>query len=271
MLRTYRFDIKNVSEAVFPMDLELNIVGGATWILNVDNVFKIGCDPVLAPTGTEYDFKFFKSRRIKGPVFDDSTFENVQIWLITHGHSDHVDEQGMKKILDEDRVFCSKNSEKLLKSGQINNFTTLNWNDSQTIKIHDYLVTIQAIPAYHGNNYLTRILAGKVNGYLIKISDGRVEKSIYATSDTVFDENITKILEEHKIDVLIPNMGEVLSNKWGGPLTMNISMLEMFEKYIKPKNTIPVHIDDFSHYATNLETLKNNKIMVFDSGSIVKL
>lgn len=268
---TFILDSNTISGVEFLMDLELNIVGGATWILNVDNIFKIGCDPVLAPRGTEYNFKFFKSKRVKGPVYDDSTFENVQIWLITHEHTDHLDEHGIKKICNKNHIICNRNSQKLLKSGQINDFTTLNWHESHIIKIHDYVVNIQAIPAYHGNNYLTRKLAGQVNGYIIKINDGRVEKSIYATSDTVFDENIIKYFEKQNTDVLIANMGEVRSNKWGGPLTMNISMLEMFKKYIKPKHVIPVHIDDFSHYETNVETLQTNKIKVHDAGSIVKL
>lgn len=253
------------------MDLELNIVGGATWILNVDKVLKIGCDPVLAPAGTDYNFKFFKSRRIKGPVYNESTFDNVQIWLITHGHSDHLDGQGMKKIIEKTHVICNENSEKLLESGQINDIKILNWYESQNIKIQDYLITIKAIPAYHGNNYLTRMLAGKVNGYLIKINDGADEKSIYVTSDTVYHKKIIKILKKQNIDVLIANMGEVRSNMWGGPITMNVAMLETFKRYLEPMYVIPVHIDDFSHYETEVETLKKNKIMVFDNGSIVKL
>ena len=97
------------------MKLELNVVGGATWVLNVDNKFKIACDPVLAPIGTEYSFKFFKSERIKAPIYDDSTFENVKIWLVTHNHADHIDEWGIKRIIKGDFVVCNKNSDKLLK------------------------------------------------------------------------------------------------------------------------------------------------------------
>lgn len=253
------------------MQLNLNIVGGATWALNVDNEFKIACDPVLAPLGTEYNFKFFKSKRIKAPIYDDSTFENVKIWLITHNHADHVDEWGIKRILKGDHVVCNKNSQKLLEKTKNENIVTINWYENQVMKIKDYTIEIQAIPAFHGNNYLTRVFVGKVNGYLLKINKSKVKKTIYVTSDTVFDKKITKSLKNHRIDVLIANMGEVRSKMWGGPLTMNISMLSMFIKELAPKMVIPIHIDDFSHYETRVDELKDNGIEIIKNGSFITL
>lgn len=253
----------------FILQLELNIVGGATWVLNVDNEFKIACDPVLAPIGTEYNFTSFKSKRVKAPIYDDSTFENVKIWLITHNHEDHIDKLGLKRISKGDYVVCNKNSYGLLKTAK--NTFTLNWHDNQIIKINDITIEIQAIPAFHGNNYLTRTLAGKVNGYLLKIDNGKVKKTIYATSDTVFHKKIIKFLKNQNIDVLIANMGEVRSKMWGGPLTMDVHMLNMFIEDLKPKKAIPVHINDFSHYETHVETLKENGIKIFQNGSSIML
>lgn len=252
------------------MKLELNIIGGATWVLNVDNNFKIACDPVLAPIGTEYNFTSFKSKRIKAPVYDDSTFENVKIWLVTHNHADHIDELGLKRISKGDYVVCDKNSQKLLKTGN-ENTVPLGWYKTQIIKIHDITIEIQAIPSFHGNNYLTRRFAGNVNGYLLKINDGKVKKTIYVTSDTVFHKKVIKSLENQNIDVLIANMGEVKSKMWGGPLTMDISMLNMFINELKPKKVIPIHIDDFSHYETHVEMLKENEIEVIENGSFITL
>lgn len=253
------------------MQLELNIVGGATWVLNVDNKFKIACDPVLAPIGTEYNFKFFKSKRIKAPIYDDSTFDNVKIWMITHGHADHIDELGIKKILKGDYVVCNKNSHKLLKTTKNENILTLDWHDNKIIKIHDITIEIQAIPAFHGKNYLSRMLSGKVNGYLLIIDNSKVKKTIYVTSDTVFDKKIIKNLKKQNVDVLIANMGEVKSKMWGGPLTMDISMLNMFIKDITPEKVIPVHIDDFSHYETPIEMLKENGIEIIENGCFIML
>lgn len=253
------------------MKLELNIVGGATWVLNVENKFKIACDPVLAPIGTEYNFTSFKSKRIKAPIYDDSTFENVKIWMITHNHADHIDKWGIKRILKENYVVCDKNSRKLLKTAKNENMITLNWHDNRIIKIHDITLEIQAMPAFHGNNYLTRTFAGNVNGYLLKIENVEDKKTIYVTSDTVFNKKIIKNLKNQNIDVLIANMGQVRSKMWGGPLTMDISMLNMFIEDLKPKKVIPVHIDDFSHYETRVEMLKENGIEVIENGSSIML
>ena len=253
------------------MQLELNIVGGATWVLNVDNKFKIACDPILAPVGTEYNFKFFKSKRVKAPIYNDSTFNNVKIWMLTHKHADHIDELGIKRILKGDYVVCRKDLQNLLKKKGNKNIITLDWHENQIIKIKGYVIGVQAIPAFHGKNCVARALAGKVNGYLLTIDGGKTKKVIYVTSDTVFDKKIIKSLEKHRIDVLIANMGEVKSKMWGGPLTMDISLLNMFIKELKPKKVIPVHIDDFSHYETRIEILKENGVEVFENGSFILL
>ena len=253
------------------MQLELNIVGGATWVLNVDNKFKIACDPILAPVGTEYNFKFFKSKRIKAPIYDDSTFNNVKIWMLTHKHADHIDELGIKRISKGDYVVCREELLELFKKRENKNIITLDWHENQIIKFYGYVIEIQTIPAFHGKNTVSRILAGKVNGYLLTIDNGKIKKTIYVTSDTVFDKRIIKSLERHEVDVLIANMGEVKSKMWGGPLTMDISMLNLFIKELKPKRVVPVHIDDFSHYETKMGILKENNIEIFENGSFILL
>lgn len=80
-----------------------------------------------------------------------------------------------------------------------------------------------------------------------------------------------KSLKKRNIDILIANMGGVKSKMWGGPLTMNISMLNMLIDKITPKKVILVHINDFSHYETSVEMLKENGIEVIENGSFITL
>lgn len=253
------------------MQIDLNVIGGATWVLNVDNKFKIACDPVLAPINTEYNSIFLKSKRIKSPVYDESTFQNVKVWLITHNHFDHVDTWGLKKILKKDCVVSNKNSYKLLNKTNNENTIILDWYETQNLKIQDITLDIQAMPAFHGNNFFTRNLMGKVNGYLLKIRNNDFKKTIYITSDTVFSNSIAKNLKNQDIDILIANMGQVKSKMWGGPLTMDISMLNRFIGSLNPEITIPIHIDDFSHYESSVEMLKENNLEIIENGSLITL
>lgn len=237
------------------MDLKFTVVGGACWTIDVDGKFKIGCDPVLAPTNTEYDFGFFKSKRVKPPIYNESTFTDVKIWLITHSHADHIDDIGVSKIKEESYVVSRGDCKKLLQQCKSNNITYLDWHEAKTIEIENYCIEIIAVPAFHGSNFASKILAGKVNGYLLSISDSVECKTIYITSDTVYDKKIAGLIKEHNIDVLIPNLGHVKSSMWGGPLTMNVTMLNKFVEELEPAYVLPVHIDGFSHYETTREEI----------------
>lgn len=126
------------------------------------------------------------------------------------------------------------------------------------------------MPAVHGSNIISKMLAGKVNGYIMTICDKKVSKKIYLTSDTVFDKKVISSIKGEKIGILIANLGEVRSTMWGGPLTMNIEMLNKFSKEMKPNMIIPIHIDEFSHYETDRSELEK-EYKVVNNGDVIEL
>lgn len=102
------------------------------------------------------------------------------------------------------------------------------------------------------------------------IRNKMASKKIYITSDTVFDKKVISSIKEEQIDVLIANLGEVKSTMWGGPLTMNLEMLKKIEMELKPTMTIPIHIDDFSHYETNRSEVEK-EYKVINNGDDIEL
>lgn len=244
------------------MNLEFNNIGGATCVLRIDSIIKIGIDPILSPKGSKYNFKLFTSERIKDPVYEEETFKNINIWLLTHNHEDHIDKHGLEVIDDNALVIINKNCTELLKDKKTK---VLVWDEIHCANILGYEIKITSIPAYHGNNFIMRNIVGKVNGYFIEIKNKGDKKTIYFTSDTVYHNDVVKKVNE-EVDLMVVNMGEVMNGKFGGPLTMTVSMLKEIEAEIKPKLTYPIHINDFSHYKTEEKELLDNGYNVIKTG-----
>ena len=59
------------------MEMTFTWIGGATWILKIQNVLRIACDPVLCPAGTIQYYGFFSSTRLNEPVFTPTLPSNM--------------------------------------------------------------------------------------------------------------------------------------------------------------------------------------------------
>jgi L-ascorbate metabolism protein UlaG (beta-lactamase superfamily) len=237
------------------MKLEMYWIGGAFFLLRINGKCSIGCDPFLNPEGTSYDFRFFKSTRVREPVYDSHVFRDVSLWLLTHAHADHVDERGIALIHDDAEIVTERSVMKFLCGKKRVKITRLNWGESSRYVFGTIRVRVRAVHAYHGSNFISRMFAGKVNGYRLDIEDGNEKRTVYITSDTVYHRDIVRAVGDGRIDLMIANMGEVMGGNFGGPLTMSVEMLARFCDELRPTSVIPVHIDDFSHYKTKRDQL----------------
>ena len=252
------------------MKMELYHVGGACFVLNIDGKLKIACDPALSPVGTEYPFKSFTSTRTKPPIYEETLFDDVNLWLITHVHNDHIDAKGARYISPTSTVIAQKKAERMLSIHP--HRMTLKWKESKTLTISGYQVELTAVPAFHGNNLIMRKLIGDVNGYYIRISKGETVRSVYITSDTVYNARIVQIVRKlGAVDLLVANLGEVMPDKFGGPITMSIPMLQRMVEDLRPAQVIPIHIDDFSHYTTAPEHVLRQGFDIPEQGRWVQV
>ncbi len=255
------------------MEILFNWIGGATFILTIGDL-KIAVDPVLCVKGAIQDYVLFKSERLEQPIYSDNDFKNIDLWLITHEHEDHLDEIGMSKISIDSRTVCNNKAYKLLKVLGLKDLTILKWKQTKKFSIKGYDVTVEAIPAIHGVNPVFAFLAGHVNGYFITIKKENETTTIYITGDTVYKKRIKKAINNRAIDIMIPNMGAACEGTWLMTLTLNSKMLKKLNDDLHPKTVIPVHYGTFEHYKEPVDSilaLRDNRIKVIKVGQKMKI
>lgn len=255
------------------MEIIFKWIGGATFILTIGKL-KIAVDPVLCDEGTVQDFFWFKSKRIEQPNYSETDFNNIDLWLITHNHEDHLDSIGLSKISKSSCVVSNTNASKKLQEKGIKDLTILKWKETKKYTMKGYEIEIEAIPAIHGVNPISAYFAGKVNGYYLTISKGKEKTRIYITSDTVYKNKVIKTLENKKVDLLIPNMGAAKQGSWIMTLTLDSKMLKKMISTLKPQCIVPVHYGTFEHYKEPVERIKeidDDRIKIVAVGSQTKI
>jgi L-ascorbate metabolism protein UlaG (beta-lactamase superfamily) len=260
------------------MNITFKWIGGATWILQVNDI-KIACDPVLCPEGHIQDYKFFKTERLNNPVYDGSDFKNVNLWLLTHNHEDHIDKYGMQMIEKDSVIISHKGLESLFNKNKYTGLKFLNWGEETEISANDINIKIRAVPAVHAKNILPGIAVGNGNGYLLEITWRVLLFRIYVTGDAVYNKKIVKHIGNANIDLIISNAGSAMAGKSFmsrviGRITNNISDIKKMNSDLKPEMLIPVHWGTFSHYTEILTPDSFNKsgnIKVLNPGETINL
>lgn len=253
------------------MDIQFQWVGGATFILSAGDL-KIACDPVLCKKGTMQDYFWFTSERLEEPVYDENTFRDIDLWLITHDHEDHLDSPGLSVISPDSRVVSNRNASKLLRKQGIRDLTELSWNQRITYAVKGYQIEIVSVPAIHGVNPLSAFFAGRGNGYYITLSNDQGKVSIYITGDTVYKRRTIHSLDGKKIDLMVPNMGAAKAGSWIMTLTLNSDMLLKMMGKLNPTRVIPVHYGTFEHYIEpvgKIKALHDDRIYFISVGNTI--
>jgi len=250
------------------MEITFTVIGGATWILDIHGI-RIACDPVLCPAGTVQDYFWFKAKRIESPIFDNRAFDNIALWLLTHGHEDHLDALGVQRIKEDAGIVCRGNAGKKLPAKLREQARILRWGGTADFQRGDLAIHVEAVPAIHGVNSATAFFAGPVNGYLLTVTHRNETLSIYVTGDTVLHNKVLRRLNGQTIDLLIPNMGAARMNRLFGPLTLSASMLKKLITVTQPKLVIPVHFSAFEHYVEppeEITALHDERIKILKPG-----
>lgn len=248
-------------------------IGAATWVLTIDDL-KIASDPALCAKDTLQNHRYFKAKRRTNPKLHEDDFKDIDFWLLTHAHEDHIDAYGVTKILPETKIYANSNLKKWLKLIYAKNVDYLKWGMKKTFEKESTKITIEAIPCVHASNYIAAKLAGNVNGYWLTIKKDNSTIQIYVTGDTVNHKKVKTYLKGREADIIIPNIGGGGLDKFGGPYTFTASQFVDFIHTINPKVILPVHHRTFSIYRESIEKLyeyNDKRVLKFDEGITVKI
>lgn len=254
-------------------DITFKWIGAATWILAIDNL-KIACDPVLCAKDTVQQYRYFKGKRRTSPQFVDEDFKNIDFWLLTHSHEDHIDAYGVTRIEPSSKIYANSNLKKWLKLIYAKNVDYLKWGMKKSFEKENIKITIEATPCVHASNYIAAKLAGSVNGYWLTIKKDNSTVQIYITGDTINHKKVKTFLKGREADIIIPFIGGGGLDKFGGPYTFTANQIMDLSQMLNPKIILPVHHKTFSIYKESIEILyeyNDERVLKFDEGTTLKI
>jgi L-ascorbate metabolism protein UlaG (beta-lactamase superfamily) len=211
-------------------------------------------DPMLGKKGTAGPtFTLFRFKPQRNPIVDlpsnaMNIIEKTTHCLITHRHPDHLDKEAQNFLRTKQiPIICSIKDAATLRKKQL--------NVSQTVeywKTSDFLGgTIQGIPAVHGYGFVAKLM-GNVMGFYIELPN---EKSIYLSADTVYTDDVHKVLTQLKPEVSVVASGTAQLDIFQ-PLLMRMDDILKFVKNA-PNQVIANHLEAVNHCPTTRQQLKN--------------
>ncbi|WP_430426390.1 MBL fold metallo-hydrolase [Maribacter litoralis] len=226
--------------------MKIHHLRNATMVIEAKDQF-ILVDPMLGEKGTAGPpFTLFRFKPKRNPILDlpNSAMEIVNKTthcIITHLHPDHLDKKAEEFLKTNNiPITCSIKDEQTLKKRGLNVVETVDyWKESEFLG-----GTIEGIPARHGYGFVAKPM-GNVMGFYIQLPN---EKTIYLSADTVYTENVDKVLKQYKPDINVVACGTAQLDIFK-PLLMTMDDIITFTKNA-PGIVIANHLEAVNHCPT---------------------
>lgn len=232
-------------------------------------------DPMLSAKGkTGPPFTLFRHKPKRNPIVHlpegaMAVIEKTTHCLITHLHPDHLDKTAETFLKSKNiPVICSIRDAVALKKRRLNVVQPVEyWETSPFLG-----GTIEGVPARHGYGFVAKPM-GNVMGYFIKLPN---EKSVYLSSDTIYTDDVDKVLKAYNPDISVVASGSAQLDFFQ-PLLMRMDDIIRFVENA-PHKVIANHLEAVNHCPTTrielLETLKskqlNDRVFIPDDGDMME-
>ncbi|MEM6297943.1 MAG: MBL fold metallo-hydrolase [Bacteroidota bacterium] len=253
--------------------MKIHHLRNATMVIQTDTDV-ILVDPMLGEKGTAAPpFAFFRFKPQRNPIVNlpSQAMEIVNKTthcLITHLHADHLDKKGEEFLRSKAiPVTCSVRDEEKLKERGLNVVQAIDyWQTSAFLG-----GKIQGIPSKHGYSSVAKKM-GNVMGFYVELPN---EKSIYLSSDTIYTDDVHRVLTDLKPEIAVVACGSAQLDLFQ-PILMRMDDILKFIKNA-PIKVIANHLEAVNHCPTKREELKAqvesigelDRVLIPDDGEIM--
>ena len=209
-------------------------------------------DPMLSPVGVMPPLAYFRFKARKNPIAplpesSESLLSRVTHCLITHKHPDHIDQAAVTFLVKHKiSVTCSIHDERRFRKMGINVVQAVDyWKRTSFLG-----GKIEGIPARHGYGFVAKPM-GNVMGFYLEFPG---QPSVYLSSDTIYTNEVKKVLIEYKPDISVVASGTAQLDIFK-PLLMTVEDIMRFVQDA-PGKVIANHMEAVNHCPTTRTHLK---------------
>jgi L-ascorbate metabolism protein UlaG (beta-lactamase superfamily) len=231
--------------------MKINQIRNATIVVEYANK-KFLIDPMLAEKGTYPPFPNSARQDQKNPLVSlptsvENIIEDIDAVIVTHLHLDHFDEAAQRILPKGIKMFVQNEED----ATEVRNAGFQNVEVLQEDTVFEDIQLIKT-KGEHGRGEILK-LAGLVCGVIFKHQS---EKTLYVAGDTVWYDEVQKVIDTHKPEIIVVNGGD---NQFfeGGSLIMGKEDIYEVYKAAPDAKIIVVHMEAVNHWNLSREELNS--------------
>jgi L-ascorbate metabolism protein UlaG (beta-lactamase superfamily) len=167
--------------------------------------------------------------------------------LLTHDHhADNLDDAGRELLDTIPLVITTTSGRARLSAPSVTGLSA--WDSARLEGVGKEPLSVLATPCRHGPP-LSRPITGEVIGFaLTRVNDSRT--AVWFSGDSVYYRGLGQVGRRLDIDVAVIHLGAVRFRSTG-PFSYTLSARRAVKllKQLRPRVTIPVHTDGWSHFS----------------------
>lgn len=200
-----------------------------------DQVFLV--DPMLAAPETSPPIENSPNDR-RNPLvpLPDVDLAAVDAVLVTHLHTDHLDDAAVDRLPADLPVFCQPADEDALRER--------GFRDVRAVEdtVESGPVELTRSPGRHGHGDLAAQM-GPVSGFVL---DSPGQPPVYLAGDTVWTESVASVIEAHEPAMIVLNAGAAQFTE-GEPITMTDADVRAVCEAAPGATVVAVHMEAINH------------------------
>ncbi len=227
--------------------MKMQLLRHATMLIDINGKLVL-LDPMLSEAGKMAAIPGVANscdNPLVGLPVDPSSLKDVNAILVTHIHSDHLDDAAIEILLHDRPLFCQPpDAAKIAEAGFINVKeidSAYSWDG----------ITITRTNGQHGTGKIGQKM-GPVSGFVLEAS---AEPSLYIAGDTIWCPEVEEVLDKHHPRIIVCFAGAAQFAS-GDPITMTKEDILAVCRHAPTAKIVAVHLEAWNHCGLTRQALK---------------